>query len=287
MARKVQALLMLRSAQALARKRTGGDMVAVANRKRSARMVAAEAPRSTGSLIQLPAGAPEVIEPDNQPHLAVAAMSEQTKPKATTTTTPTKNSTKSVPVKAPPPAVVPGGDDGPKDKEDDYKGQDPKGMGGAKSHSTGRTGDPDVAYAFSVKIGEVQYAMFSEISGLSWKAEPIPVRSGGNNEYGLNMRGPGKFEPLTLKRGWFASTGEFFDMLKESLSGEAPRGTSQTGRVNITVTVLDRKYHEVGNYDFANAFIIEYSGPALNSMSGQIGFEQIRMAYDYFTYRPK
>ena len=255
-------------------------MLTLPNRKRSARMVAPEAPRSTGSLIQLPAGAPEVIETDAAPHLAVAAMSDQPK------TTPVKNSTKSEVVRKAV-AVTPPADDGPKDKEDDYKGQDPKGMGGAKSHSTGRTGDPDVAYAFSVKIGEVQYAMFSEISGLSWKAEPIPVRSGGNNEYGLNMRGPGKFEPLTLKRGWFASTGEFFDMLKESLSGEAPRGTSQTGRVNITVTVLDRKYHEIGNYDFANAFIIEYSGPALNSMSGQIGFEQIRMAYDYFTYRPK
>lgn len=251
-------------------------MTVVATRKRFTRMVAPEAARSTGTLVLLPAGAPEVVETAADPHVALAAMSD--KPKA-----PTKNSAKSVAVKAAPPKHK----GGEHDAADNYKGQDPKGMGGAKSHSTGRTGDPDVAYAFSVKIGNVAYAMFSEISGLSWKAEPVPIRSGGNNEYGLNMRGPGKFEPLTLKRGWFASTGEFFDMLKESLTGDAPRGAAHTGRVNITVTVLDRKYQEIGHYDFTNAFIIEYSGPALNSMSGQIGFEQIRMAYDYFTYAPK
>jgi phage tail-like protein len=157
-------------------------------------------------------------------------------------------------------------------------------VGGAKGGSSPREGDPDVAYAFEVKIGGVTYAMFNEIGGLSWKAEAIPVRSGGNNEWVHSMRGPGKFEPLTMKRGWFASSGDFFDMMKASLSGNS---TSDKGsRQNITITVLNRKYQPIGEYHLSEAFITEYSGVSLNAMSSQVGFEQIRMSYDFFVYNP-
>ncbi len=159
-----------------------------------------------------------------------------------------------------------------------------KGGGGkSKGANSVRQGDPDVAYAFTVAIGGTQYAEFAEIGGLSWKAEAIPVRSGGNNEWSHNMRGPGKFEPLTLKRGWFASNGEFFDMIKDSLAGST-KG-AKGGRVNLSITVLNRGYQPIAEYQIFNAFITEYSGLALNSMSSAVGFEQIRMAYDYFVYK--
>ncbi|MFZ4579165.1 MAG: phage tail protein [Myxococcota bacterium] len=266
-------------------------MAATAARKRTAKMVAPEATRATGRMQVLPAGSPEVVSVSVDEHVAVAAMVD----KKTSGSTPTKGKTtsgspspKQDPKKG---ASVTLNDTGmtntSKAKVDGYAGQSPAGMGGSASGSTGRDGDPDVAYAFEVKIGSISYGMFSEISGLSWKAEPVAIRSGGNNEHGLNMRGPGKFEPLVMKRGWFASSGEFFDMLLESLSGSDPRGSTQTGRVNITISVLNRKYSEIGSYQLKNAFIIEYTGPTLNSMSGQVGFEQIRMAYDNFIYQPK
>lgn len=159
------------------------------------------------------------------------------------------------------------------------------GLGTQKSASTGLEGDPDVAYAFTLNINNVDYGMFSEIAGISWKAEPIPVRVGGNNEYSLNMRGAGKFEPLTVKRGWFAASGEFFDLLKDGLSGSLPR--TNKGRFKMIVRCLNRSYQQVGSYTFFNAFIIEYTGPSFNSMSGQVGFEQLRFAYDYFEYKAR
>jgi phage tail-like protein len=159
----------------------------------------------------------------------------------------------------------------------------PGAGGGAESHSTYETGSPDVAYAFVIQIDSTKYGMFSEIGGISWKAEPIPIRSGGNNEYSYNLRGPGKFEPLTLKRGWFASSGEFYNLLRLGLQGVAvPAGAA--GRFKLTINCLDRKYQTIGHYDFFNCFFVEYTGPGFNSMSGQVGFEQIRVAYDYFTY---
>ncbi|MEY3012470.1 MAG: T4-like virus tail tube protein gp19, partial [Pseudomonadota bacterium] len=83
---------------------------------------------------------------------------------------------------------------------------------------------------------------------------------------------------------WFASSGDFFDMMKASLSGNS---TSDKGsRQNITITVLNRKYQPIGEYHLSEAFITEYSGVSLNAMSSQVGFEQIRMSYDFFVYNP-
>lgn len=229
-------------------------------------MVAHEAPRAQGSLRLLPPGAPEVVVPGGDEHIAVAAMAvlkAKVSAKATFSSGPGGTKAK-VSVKA---KITLGSDAGSNSQ--------------ATSHSTPRANDPDVAYAFRVTIGSVAYAMFSEISGLSWKAEPESVPEGGNNEFVTSLVGRGKFEPLVLKRGWFASTGEFYDMLRSALTG------SKTQRVQMTVTVLDRKYAEIGEYLFDRAYIIEYSGPSLNSMSGQVGFEQIRMAYDKFTYKAK
>ena len=158
--------------------------------------------------------------------------------------------------------------------------------GGIKDKHTGaatkRQGDPDIAYAFDIQIGGVSYGMFTEVSGLSWKAEIQPMPQGGNNAFVRGLIRPGKFELLTLKRGWFAATGEFIDLLRGVLD---PVG--KIDRKNVTITVLSRNYEEIGRYDLSQAAVIEYEGPALNSMSGQVGFEQIRMVYDSFTYTPK
>ncbi len=159
-------------------------------------------------------------------------------------------------------------------------------MGGVQDkhtgHATKRQGDPDIAYAFDIQIGGVSYGMFTEVSGLSWKAEVQPMPEGGNNAFVRGLIRPGKFELLTLKRGWFAATGEFIDLLRGVLDPVGP-----IARKNVTITVLSRTYEEIGRYDLSSAAVVEYEGPALNSMSGQVGFEQIRMVYDSFTYTPK
>ena len=232
---------------------------ATSTRRRKGNLIPAEASKAGGTLELLPASGPEIVTPVAEEPTAPAAM-------------PDVGGGATGPVGAVAPALA-----------DIFSGAFGEG---ANSGSSPREGDPDVAYAFKLSIGNVTYAMFSEVGGLSWKAEAIPVRSGGNNEHSYNMRGPGKFEPLTLKRGWFASTGEFFVMMKASLSGNA-KNTGKVGadRSNLSITVMNRKYQPIGEYNIYNAFITEYSGLQLNSMSSAIGFEQIRMAYDYFVYR--
>ncbi len=247
-------------------------------------LVAAEPSRSQGNLVALPATAPEWIGPHGEEQLALAAMDQPKKPAPK----PAKPAPK--PAKPAPktPAKTPAKPKAAAPKPWQPPVLDmvvPVGGGGQASHSTKEPGDPDVAYAFNLFITGTKYGMFSEIGGLSWKAEPVPVRSGGNNEWVHSLRGPGKFEPLTLKRGWFASTGEFFNLLQLGLQGtKIPTGAA--GRFTLTIECLDRGYQPIGYYDFVECFFVEYTGPGFNSMSGQVGFEQIRVAYDYFTYSP-
>ncbi len=232
-------------------------------------MVSAEPARATGTLQFLPAAVPGAVAPPaaEPSDLAPAAMAE----KATKKSSGAKAGQSASAASA------------PKGASDAVAAALGKKKG--KSGSSSRAGDPDVGYAFKVVINSVTYAMFNEVSGLSWKAEAIPIRSGGNNEHGYHMRGPGKFEPLTFKRGWYASNGEFFDMIKASLAGATVLSAVGAQRVNMTISVLNRKYQPIGEYRVFNAFITEYSGPSLNAGSGQIAFEQIRMAYDYFEFK--
>lgn len=256
---------------------------------RAVRLVAHEPSKSMGSMLSLPASAPQLVEWPQDEHLALAAM-DAPKPK-----TPSKPAAKpstaakpKAPTKPKKPAATPGKlvqTTKPEVWTPPVLGAVSPGKGGNEtSNSTYEAGSPDVAYAFEIDISGVPYGMFSEIGGISWKAEPVPVRSGGNNEYMHNMRGPGKFEPLTMKRGFFAASGEFYDLLKMGLQGAAvPTGAA--GRFQLTIYVLDRKYDTIGHYDFKQCFFVEYTGPAFNAMAGQVGFEQIRVAYDYFEYK--
>ena len=242
----------------------------VARGGKAARMVSADAAKSVGTLQFLPASTPEAVpvialDPID---LAPAAMAEKPAAKKSSGTKAAQSASASTAVQTAVDAVSAA-----------------LGKKKGKSGSSPRAGDPDVAYAFKVVINSVTYATFNEVAGLSWKAEAIPIRSGGNNEHGYYMRGPGKFEPLTLKRGWYASNGEFFDMIKASLAGATVLAAVGAQRVNMTISVLNRKYEPIGEYRVFNAFITEYSGPSLNAGSGQIAFEQIRMAYDYFEYK--
>ncbi len=254
-----------------------------ATRKDAARLLPAETARSGRVVTVLPAVAAEVVTTEPDAHLAAAAMAIPGFGSVQNALSDAANGVGEAldqaqkfgaEVSAAATAVAA------------VKGK-PGGLaGGIKDkhtgHATKRQGDPDIAYAFDIQIGGVSYGMFTEVSGLSWKAEVQPMPEGGNNAFVRGLIKPGKFELLTLKRGWFAATGEFIDLLRGVLD---PVG--MITRKNVTITVLSRNYEEIGRYDLSHAAVVEYEGPALNSMSGQVGFEQIRMVYDSFTYTPK
>lgn len=142
--------------------------------------------------------------------------------------------------------------------------------------------DPDVTYTFYVEIDGIRCVKFTEARGLEWKAETVSFYEGGNPAYKVNLVGPGSFTPLTLKKGFFAASSEFFKWFQAIMDG----GRTPVNRVTVSLVILDRAGEEVGRYNFFRAFMSKYVGPGFNATENAIAFEEAEITYDYFTYEP-
>ncbi|HOI11607.1 MAG TPA: phage tail protein [Myxococcota bacterium] len=142
--------------------------------------------------------------------------------------------------------------------------------------------DPDVPFSFIVEIGGVQYGQFREIQGLEWRADPVQFYEGGNYRHKVTLVGQGSFTPLTLKKGFFASTGEFYDWMNDVMDS----GGEKVKRVTIGIIVRNEAREEIGRFDVYGAILTRYAGPSFNAMDSAIAVEEIEIAYDYFEYKP-
>lgn len=142
--------------------------------------------------------------------------------------------------------------------------------------------DPDVTYTFFVEIDGIRCVKFAEARGLEWKAETVSFYEGGNPSYKVNLVGPGSFTPLTLKKGFFAASSEFFKWFQAIMDG----GRRPVDRVTVSLVILDRAGEEVGRYNFFRAFMSKYTGPGFNATENAIAFEEVEITYDHFTFVP-
>ncbi|MBL6975869.1 MAG: phage tail protein [Deltaproteobacteria bacterium] len=152
------------------------------------------------------------------------------------------------------------------------------GQGGP---SSGRR-DPDSAFSFFVEIDGIQTAKFAEARGLEWKADTVSFFEGGNPRHKVNLVGPGNFTPLTLKKGFFATSGEFFNWMKAIMNPNR----QPMERSTVSVVACSDAGDEIGRYNLYGAFMTKYSGPGFNAGEAAIGFEEIEITYDYFDFEP-
>ena len=146
---------------------------------------------------------------------------------------------------------------------------------------TGRS-DPDVPFSFYVEIDGIRCAKFQEARGLEWRSDPVQFYEGGNNAHKVSLIGQGAFTPLTLKKGFFAASGEFFDWLKGLMDG----GSRELKRVTVSVVVKNEAGDEIGRFDLFGAFMTRYAGPGFNAMDNGVAFEEIEIQYDRFEFKP-
>ncbi len=144
--------------------------------------------------------------------------------------------------------------------------------------------DPDVPYHYFLEINGLQCVRFKEVSGLKMTTELQRMREGGNNIHEVVMIGPQKFEPLTVKKGFYSSASEFFDWMRSI--HDAGAGLNSKRRQDISLVVLNTKSVEVCRFNFTNAFIIEYEAPSFNADAKEIAFESIKIHYDTFEFKP-
>jgi len=146
----------------------------------------------------------------------------------------------------------------------------------------GGRSDPDIPFSFWVEIDGIRCTKFREARGLEWKSDVVSFYEGGNHQNKVNLVGPGSFSPLVLKRGYFASQGEFFEMMKATVGLTA----GAMKRVSMSIVSCNDQGDEIGRFNFYNAFISKYQGPGFNAMENSIAFEEVQITFDYFDFIP-
>lgn len=155
------------------------------------------------------------------------------------------------------------------------------GLGALNQIFFGRAADPEIKFAFYVEIDGIQCVKFAECDGIKWSMDVTKFREGGNYLHEVNLPGPTKFEPLRLKKGFFASSSEFYNWFKAILDSK-----EKFTKVTLSLVILTDSGDEAGRFNFYNAFMSSYEGPGFSATENALAFESMEITYDYFDFMP-
>ena len=142
--------------------------------------------------------------------------------------------------------------------------------------------DPELAFQFYLEFDALVTPMdFKECKGIEWETEVTSFREGGNNRHEQHLIGPARFKPLEIKRGFMGAHAEFFKWMYECADSVSKNPIK---RKNFSLVVCNDAMYEVARFDFYNAFISKWQGPALDAGANEIAFESMTIVYDYFDF---
>src|SRR3954468_12049419 len=139
--------------------------------------------------------------------------------------------------------------------------------------TTGERKDPYRGFNFEVQIDNTPVAGFREAGGLSFTTDPVEYREG--TDVPLHVRKLyclRKFANVTLKRG-FTKSHELWNWYKNVLNGTEDRR-------NGAIILQDEKHNAVLRWNFENAWITKWEGPALNATSNDVAIESLELAVE-------
>jgi phage tail-like protein len=133
--------------------------------------------------------------------------------------------------------------------------------------------DPFRTFNFRVEIDEVGTAFFSEVSGLTFNVDPVEYREG--TDKGLHNRkltGLRKFANLVLKRG-FTDQRQLWEWYLAVLNGI-------TQRRNGAIVLCDEDHADQIRWEFQNAWICKWEGPAMKANANEVAIESIEICVE-------
>ncbi len=131
--------------------------------------------------------------------------------------------------------------------------------------------EPMVAYSFKVEIDGVTEANFMEVEGLNVTVETIEYRE-GDDDIVMLIPGEVHYGPLVLKNGK-TSSDLLLDWLMETVDGTMSRKA-------LSIIVENKAGLEVARYNCYEAWPSSWSLGKLDSMNGEVLFEQIVIQYE-------
>ncbi len=138
--------------------------------------------------------------------------------------------------------------------------------------ATGLRIDPFTTQSFSIEIGHIQHALFSEFSGLQAEVEVLSFEEGGCNDYTHKLPGRTKLSNITLKRG-VAYTDELWLWFVAVMNGLVVRQ-------NISVVLYDAAHVSAKRWNFSRAYPVKWVGPAFKAGENAISIETLELAHE-------
>jgi phage tail-like protein len=133
--------------------------------------------------------------------------------------------------------------------------------------------DPYRAYNFIVEIDSIAVAGFSEVGGLSGDGDVVEYREGTDVPLTVRkMPGLRKYANISLKRGYTTSR-VLWQWRLAIINGNLDRR-------NGAVVLLDEQRNRVAEWQFENAWVVKYEGPALNAKGNDVAVETLELAHE-------
>jgi phage tail-like protein len=130
--------------------------------------------------------------------------------------------------------------------------------------------DPYAQFNFLVELDDLTVAGFTEVSGLTAESDIIEYREGSDPARMRKLPALFKFGAITLKRG-YTNNRELWEWRKTTLDG-------RTVRRNGAVILLDEAREPRLRWEFFEAWISKYEGPALNATANEAAIESVEIA---------
>ena len=126
--------------------------------------------------------------------------------------------------------------------------------------------DPYAQFNFLVELEGLTVAGFTEVSGITAESDIIEYREGSDPARVRKLPALYKFGNITLKR-------ELWEWRKTTLDGV-------TLRRNGAVVLLDEARAPRLRWEFFEAWISKYEGPALNATANEAAIESLELAVE-------
>ncbi|WP_350282051.1 phage tail protein [Nitrosomonas sp.] len=134
--------------------------------------------------------------------------------------------------------------------------------------------NPLLQYNFLLEIDGTSDAVagFTEVSGITMETDIVEYREGADTATVRKLPGLRKYGNITLKRGYTTNT-ELWDWRKSVIDGA-------TERKSGVIILLNEAREPALRWEFSEAWVSKYEGPALNATANEAAIESIEIAVE-------
>jgi phage tail-like protein len=141
-----------------------------------------------------------------------------------------------------------------------------------------RDTDPYGNFRFTLELGNIRVAGFSECAGLQMETKVFEYKEGGRNETTLKFPESTAFGNITLKRGMTRSN-DLIDWQLDVVNGAFEKNP-RSQNPNVAIVLRDEKGTEVKRWNLIRALPVKWLGPDMKAMASEVAIETLEIAHE-------